>query len=529
MKKLLILIVLVGFSGMGQTKKASPADSIYYTELYHKALSFQESNLDSSLYYYNELNKFLTDKKYNQRRYRILLEIGNLYINKGLIDRAMDTYLKILEEAEKADDLLYKLYAEISIAGIYLESKDYQKALDQYQTIQEGHPILDSTDQTLRPFCVIYNNVGIANENLGNYEEAEKFYRESIALSNKVSEQYLMANAISNMGSLRMKMGDYDQALIWHEKALELREKANLASGICQSLSHIGTTYLALNNTAKAEEYLVKALHLSEELGSAKQTLDASIALKGIYQENEAFREAFEMQEKEMAARNELLNEESVKNQERLKANYEYELEKKIEEEDQKFRETVYQFAFASLALLLIIAFTLFLLQKSKTRQTQLLNENIQKEKKLLHKELDYKNKKLMSNLMFLLEKNELISSLTKSLRKTRTMTKVQSDKLIADTLSNLNHHLNHQTWEEFDLYFQEVHSEFYSKLAADYQLTPNELKLAAFTKLNLSSKEISSLTGQSVRTIDVGRYRLRKKLNITNSEINLTTFLNSF
>lgn len=94
--------------------------------------------------------------------------------------------------------------------------------------------------------------------------------------------------------------------------------------------------------------------------------------------------------------------------------------------------------------------------------------------------------------------------------------------------IRQLKYSHNNESWEEFDLYFQEVHSEFYEKLSSNYQLTPNEMKLAAFTKLKLSSKEISSLTGQSIRTIDVGRYRLRKKLGITNSEVNLTTFLNS-
>ncbi|MGJ5643058.1 tetratricopeptide repeat protein [Formosa sp. S-31] len=528
MKKLFVLLFFIGSSVFAQDQKTTKADSVYFAKMYLKAEQYRESNLDSSLYYYQKLNTFLKEKKYVQKQLRILLDIGNLYVNKGQTDRAMDTYLKILEEAEEVNNSQYKLYAEISIAGIYLESEDYRKALDLYKKIREDQVVTDSTSLSLRPYCAIYNNEGIANENLGNYEEAEKLYHKSIELSKKISEFYLMANAISNMGSLQNKLGHFQEALNWHEQALEIRERENIISGICQSLTHIGKTYVSLGEMEKAEDYLLRALDTSTEVGLSKNTLETAIALKTIYENKQDFQRAFQMQEQEMTARKEILNEESVKNQERLKADYEYELEKKTEEDRHRFKETMYQFGSAILILLLIIALILFLLQKSKTKRTQLLNENIQKEKTLLHKELDYKNKKLMSNLMFLLEKNELISSLTKDLKQTRKMTKQQSDKLISDTLINLNHHLNHQTWEEFDLYFQEVHAEFYSKLATNYQLTPNELKLAAFTKLNLSSKEISSLTGQSVRTIDVGRYRLRKKLNITNSEINLTTFLNS-
>jgi DNA-binding CsgD family transcriptional regulator len=56
--------------------------------------------------------------------------------------------------------------------------------------------------------------------------------------------------------------------------------------------------------------------------------------------------------------------------------------------------------------------------------------------------------------------------------------------------------------------------------------LTQSELKLCAFLRLNMSTKEISELTGQRILTIDHARYRLRKKLGISNSEINLVTFL---
>ena len=105
---------------------------------------------------------------------------------------------------------------------------------------------------------------------------------------------------------------------------------------------------------------------------------------------------------------------------------------------------------------------------------------------------------------MFLLQKNELISGLIEKLRDVKKGNKTESDKLISEIILQLKHHHSNESWEEFDLYFQEVHSDFYSKLSSRFQLTPNEMKLAAFSKLKLSSKEISSLTGQSIRTIDV-------------------------
>ena len=528
MKKILSLFFLISFLATGQNEKLTPADSLFYSQFYNKANELRETNLDSALYYYQQVDNFLAENNYVKKRFRVMLDIGNVYLAQGQSDRALETYLKIAEASELDNDAQYKLYAEISIAGIYLDSEEYEKALDRYQNIRENYAISDSTAANLVPYSVIYNNEGIANENLERYDQAEKLYQEAIELSKKISEPYYLANAYSNMGSLNTKRENYREALIWHEKALDIRTEENYSLGICQSLAHIGLIYASLEEFDKAEEYLRRSLDIAIKMGYAKQIIETTQPLKEIYRERGDFEKAFQMQELEMESSNKVFNEESLKNQERLKAKYEYELEKQIEEKNQKFRETVYLFIFAGLALLLIIALILYLLQKSKTRQSELLNENIKKEKHLLHQELDYKNKKLMSNLMFLLQKNEMISNLLEKLREAKKLNKTQSDKAISGIIRELRNYHNKEAWDEFDLYFQEVHSEFYSKLSSNYQLTPNELKLAAFTKLKLSSKEISSLTGQSIRTIDVGRYRLRKKLGITNSETNLTTFLNS-
>ena len=83
-------------------------------------------------------------------------------------------------------------------------------------------------------------------------------------------------------------------------------------------------------------------------------------------------------------------------------------------------------------------------------------------------------------------------------------------------------------TWNEFEMRFKEIHEDFYTQLGQLFpNLTPNELRLCAFLKLNLSTKEISSITYQSPESIKTARYRLRKKLNL-DRDSNLTSFLHS-
>jgi DNA-binding CsgD family transcriptional regulator len=71
------------------------------------------------------------------------------------------------------------------------------------------------------------------------------------------------------------------------------------------------------------------------------------------------------------------------------------------------------------------------------------------------------------------------------------------------------------------------VHADFYKNLnQINPDLTPNERRLCAFLKLNMSTKDISAITGQTPHSIKIARARLRKKFNLTNSDTSLLAFL---
>src|SRR6201985_4014653 len=80
--------------------------------------------------------------------------------------------------------------------------------------------------------------------------------------------------------------------------------------------------------------------------------------------------------------------------------------------------------------------------------------------------------------------------------------------------------------WEQFAVHFDKVHSDFLQILKGAFPLlSSHELKLCAYLRMNLSSKEIAQLENISVRGAEISRYRLRKKLKIS-TETNLFDFL---
>ena len=80
--------------------------------------------------------------------------------------------------------------------------------------------------------------------------------------------------------------------------------------------------------------------------------------------------------------------------------------------------------------------------------------------------------------------------------------------------------------WNELETRFEDTFDSFYKALLEMFPaLTPNERKLCALLRSGLSSKDIALLTFQNPQSVDVARYRLRKKLHLTNEE-NITDFL---
>ena len=84
--------------------------------------------------------------------------------------------------------------------------------------------------------------------------------------------------------------------------------------------------------------------------------------------------------------------------------------------------------------------------------------------------------------------------------------------------------------WEEFYGYFSQVYSQFYEKLEKEFpNLTLNEKRLCALLKLNMTTKDMAAITNLNVKSIEVARTRLRKTLNLTNSNLTLQEFFSQF
>lgn len=180
-------------------------------------------------------------------------------------------------------------------------------------------------------------------------------------------------------------------------------------------------------------------------------------------------------------------------------------------------------------SLLLTYLYLYFSKIKSKHLLEKKLIEDRRKviEQKLFNakKNLELKNKKLATSALQAIENEELKKQFIKQLR-TEIPCKYHS-KLEKLTLSFQKNSKNN--WNEFKTHFEQINSDFFENLKTDYPtLSPSELKLCSFLKLNLRTKDIAVLMGISYDSVKMGRYRIRKKLNISR-DVNLVTFISKF
>jgi DNA-binding CsgD family transcriptional regulator len=145
-----------------------------------------------------------------------------------------------------------------------------------------------------------------------------------------------------------------------------------------------------------------------------------------------------------------------------------------------------------------------------------------------LEAEINFKNSELASSAMHLVKKGELLSKVKGELAQVmKGFDNPQAAAELKKMIKTLNEddHID-QEWEKFAHHFDKVHSDFVLQLKEKHPtITPNELKLCAYLRMNLSTKEIAQLMNISVRGVEISRYRLRKKLGIT-SETSLFDYL---
>lgn len=160
--------------------------------------------------------------------------------------------------------------------------------------------------------------------------------------------------------------------------------------------------------------------------------------------------------------------------------------------------------------------------KKERLQHEKREKELIRLRNEKLRDEVQHKSKELANSTMSMIKKNEFLLEIRQIVTNQKEQLGTRfPDKYYYLLTRKIEENISsHDDWQLFETNFERAHEQFLHKIKEMYpELTPKDLRLCAYLRMNLSSKEIAPLLGISVRGVENHRYRLRKKMNMDHDE----------
>jgi tetratricopeptide (TPR) repeat protein len=517
-----------------------------------KAKELLVNEPDSALVYARAAIACMDQLAGKDRQAAALITLGDANLGTGDMPAALDAYQRaqlLVEDALEAEGLQVPLVLarsdiQLKIGALHFYMRNWEKSVACYN---EAMRILDATENSIPDAEMairkvrLFNNIAGVYIQRGDHATALPYFQQAVELNRPLNDLRNESSLNNNIGICHMEVGRYDLAEQYFLKALAVRKQNGDLRGQAQVLNNLGKNQVNLGNFQAARDRFEQALEIGRRIDSPGSMVISLESLASVYDTLGAYKAALAAHREYKALNDSLYSTESRANIARLEEGFRRDKEKKVFElevrrrDAEAARQRTWNVALVgALFFLLLTAFLLFKVMRARVRnglleqeKLRLEREKLEAEQVALRENLESRERELTANALFLLKKNELIAHIAERLLKAKSTFKQENQPIIQEIVRDLQASEDDHNWKEFEVHFTRVHSTFYQTLQERFpSLTPNERKLCAFLRLNMSTKDISAITQQSLNSITVARSRLRKKLQIEGEDVNLVDFL---
>ena len=487
-----------------------------------------------------------------------------------------------LQQADSINDLdLAEALKNVDSMGIAL-AYDFKGTINQnrgYLPIAltyalKGLHIFEKLQDSIR-IADALNHLATLELNLGNYRKGIEYDLKALDIYEDYDDIYYQAQALNDIGVMYKNLHEQESALDYFRRSIEKSELAQVAALKAASLTNIGDTYNETGNPAEAVGYLEEAIGLAENIGAqrrkaisqnklaesyllmnhpqvalqlldqvkeyAQGTENQTILNESLRHYSQAFEQlgqsgkALENFKAYKALSDTLLNREKVKTIEALRV--QYDLQKKeaslalqVEEieslnaraEVDRLTKGLYAGGMFSF---LAISGGLFFGFRQRMKKNRIARE---KQEAIYRQEIEHKKKELASQTLHLVQKNTFLEELEENLENMRKSPEKFKMEFRRMAMLLRKEKASDKDWETFKTYFAQVHNDFDQKLKTLAEgISEKEIRLAAFLRMNLTTKEIAATLNVLPESVLKSKYRLKQKLGL-NRETELSDFLAS-
>jgi tetratricopeptide (TPR) repeat protein len=455
--------------------------------------------------YFNYIADYEKAIQFNQKALSLFESINDL---KGIADAYNSfarTYKRINGDNSNSDTFSLKALA-------------YAKKAKEYylQTTDTGGLIL------------VISNIGIIYRDLKQYDEAEKAFLEGITIAKKANFDGLGLGVLkANLSQIYLDhYKNYHRAIKLLHEALENYKLNGIRPSMEHAYRNLSYNYSNLEEHDEAIKYAKMAVEIAEEVKNPHRAINAYESLYFV---------------QKMAGEYEasLLNLEILKGLEDSllsldKASAIVEMDTKFdtvkkEAEIQVLTKTneLNRWRIGALlsGLVSLLFFLYYISQKRRKDKVIFEGEKALEKERFEKKELELEEKKklLTSKVLQLASKNDFLNNLQNEVVE---LLKESVDSSVNKTSKRISSMIRKdmngdKQWEQFGEEFSSIHQGFIASLAKEFgAFTKTEVRLISLLKMNLSSKEIADILSISDEGIKKARYRLRKKINLEDSEL---------
>ncbi len=438
------------------------------TKNYPKALSLSLENLE-------QIKASIKDKKDS-------ITLGVSYGNLALIyenikrpDSAIANYANALNIFKKHRTDLQSPCL-LGIANAYLSKKDWEKAMVYYKKTED----FNKSAQLKSDMSILYTNMALTYAHLDLPKKALEYGWQAVRHTDTVEKNQYYKIAMSKIPTFYAQLKIADSTLYYADQILD-------------DLGGNGDLTLLLNVLQSKVEALETLQKTNETIPILKRINRLKDSIEALENKTEITNVLLKNKDEKMALK------ETVFNQ-RFTAN------KKI--------------IYICLISIIILIILIIVIKRYNLKQINSFRTKEHYSKELLNNikyERDHLNRQIATSKVNLAVKHDLLQKVKFILDQTNKQELPKDIKTeINTTLLDIENNIElNKLWYDFFKHFEEVHPDFIQKLSTNYNLSPNDLKICAFIKMNLSNKEIAQLLNIHLNSVHTILYRLKKKLDL--------------
>jgi len=489
------------------------------------ALFSEAVDLANNSEYADSERKFLEVEEYLKKEGNEV-RIAKVYQILANISSMQGHYQLAIERAQFSLDLMDKLQMDstemirgfMALGNIHGEIENYDLSDKYYNLVVDLYEKIDDD------FGVFGGkmNLGINLLMQGKYEEAKLIFLELQALIEEDGNIDQKIAVLGNLGNVEQQLDNLEKGVEYYTEGLRLAEQSGIEGEIMIMNSRLGDIYIDLGREKEAIILLEKCNTQLKGTGNLDHQLNIYDLLRVAYKNDGNYKMAYQNLRDYTDLNDSIqsvdklstINELEVKYQTAKKETEILRLEAKTKQ-DSLIKKGM---TFGILGLCLLFAAVYYALRQ-RLMKNKLIQKQIEQKLEYSNRELELKKQGLTAYALQLAHKNEILESI--KLNVSDVIKKDTHGRELQNVVNTIKFNQNDdESWEGFRERFNAVHKDFDVKVKETFpKVSPNELRLMALLKMNLTSKEIANILNISSEGIKKARYRLRKKLGLNSAD----------